>query len=82
MASSGTFKASSRWGSFLAGVESKLDTILADEPATSSSPAAKDGGNREQQAKKDVMTVDAARVRGDSMVLIFQTNFRDEVWLT
>lgn len=77
MASSGPFKASSRWGSFLAGVESKLDTILADEPATSSSPAAKDGGNREQPTKKDVTTGDATRVRGDSMVLIFQTIFRD-----
>lgn len=77
MASSGPFKASSRWGSFLAGVESKLDTILADEPASSSSPAAKDGGNREPLAKKDVTTGDVARVRGDSMVLIFQTIFRD-----
>lgn len=81
MASSGPFKASSRWGSFLAGVESKLDTILADEPASSSS-ATKDGGNWEQPARKDVTTGDTTRVRGDSMMLIFQVIFRDAVWLT
>lgn len=52
-------KSSSRWGSFLAGVESRLDTILADED-TKAPPPKPDGGTQEQQGKKDGMTVSAA----------------------
>lgn len=49
-------KSSSRWGSFLAGVESRLDTILADED-TKVSPAKTDGGPQEQPGKRDGMAV-------------------------
>ena len=52
-------KSSSRWGSFLAGVESRLDTILADEDTKPSAPKT-DGGTQEQLGKKDGMTVSAA----------------------
>ena len=52
-------KSSSRWGSFLAGVESRLDTILADENTTAP-PAKADGGTQEQPAKKDGMAVPPA----------------------
>lgn len=52
-------KSSSRWGSFLAGVESRLDTILADEDTKPSAPKT-DGGTQEQPGKKDGMTVHAA----------------------
>ncbi len=52
-------KTSSRWGSFLAGVESRLDTILADEDTTAP-PAKADGGTQEQPAKKDGMAVPPA----------------------
>ena len=48
-----TKKASSRWGSFLAGVESKLDTILADEDTSTSSQKKEDGGLRSQARKKE-----------------------------
>ena len=51
-----TAQKSSRWGSFLAGVESRLDTILADEDARAP-PAKTDGGTQEQPAKKDGMAV-------------------------
>lgn len=52
-------KSSSRWGSFLAGVESRLDTILADED-TRAPPAKTDGGTQEQPGKKDGMAVPPA----------------------
>ena len=49
-------KTSSRWGSFIAGVESRLDTILADEDRKT--PQTKtEGGTQEQPGKKDGMTV-------------------------
>lgn len=52
-------KSTSRWGSFLAGVESRLDTILADEETKA--PLAKtDGGTQEQPGKKDGMAVPLA----------------------
>ena len=51
-----TQKSSSRWGSFLAGVESRLDTILADEDRKPP-PAKADGGTQEQPGKKDGITV-------------------------
>lgn len=52
-------KSSSRWGSFLAGVESRLDTILADED-TKPPPAKADGGTQDQPGKKDGMAVPPA----------------------
>lgn len=51
-------KPSSRWGSFLAGVESRLDTILADEDTKA--PAAKSDGRTQEQGKKDGMAVSPA----------------------
>lgn len=51
-------KGSSRWGSFLAGVESRLDTILADEEtAKIAARNRQDGGAQEQPGKKDTMAV-------------------------
>lgn len=52
-------KSSSRWGSFLAGVESRLDTILADEDRKTP-PTKAEGGTQEQPGKKDGMAVPAA----------------------
>ena len=52
-------KSSSRWGSFLAGVESRLDTILADEDRKLP-PARAEGATQEQPGKKDGMTVPTA----------------------
>ena len=52
-------KSSSRWGSFLAGVESRLDTILADEDRKPP-PAKVEGGTQEQPGKKDGMTIPTA----------------------
>ena len=45
-------KSSSRWGSFLAGVESRLDTILAEED-TKPPPAHAEKGPQDQPGKKD-----------------------------
>lgn len=50
-------KSSSRWGSFLAGVESRLDTILADEDTRA--PTRGDGPVQEQPGKKGGMVVAA-----------------------
>lgn len=61
-----TSKVTSRWGSFLAGVESKLDTILADESTTSTPPPAKDGESQEQPVKKEAMAVPVTKTRPDS----------------
>ena len=52
-------KSSSRWGSFLAGVESRLDTILADEDRNVP-PAKAEGGIQEQPGKKDGMAIPPA----------------------
>ena len=52
-------KSSSRWGSFLAGVESRLDTILAEED-TKPSPAYAEKGPQEQPGKKDGTAVPSA----------------------
>ena len=54
-----TQKPSSRWGSFLAGVESRLDTILADEDRQGP-PAKAEGGTQEQPGKRDGMAVPLA----------------------
>lgn len=53
-------KSSSRWGSFLAGVESRLDTILADEDTKAPSPAKPEGTTQDQPGKKDGMAVPTA----------------------
>ena len=50
-------KSSSRWGSFLAGVESRLDTILADEETAKKASDARGGLKQEQPAKKETMAV-------------------------
>ncbi len=54
-------KGSSRWGSFLAGVESRLDTILADEDTSSSSQKKEDGGLQIPAGKKEVLAASKAR---------------------
>ena len=56
-----TKKASSRWGSFLAGVESRLDTILADEDTSSSSQKNEDGGSQTQAGKKETPAASRAK---------------------
>ncbi len=56
-----TKKGSSRWGSFLAGVESRLDTILADEDPSSSSQKKDDGGLQTQVGMKEVLAASKAR---------------------
>ncbi|KAL8682213.1 MAG: hypothetical protein Q9186_001751 [Xanthomendoza sp. 1 TL-2023] len=45
---------SSRWGAFLAGVESRLDTILADEDQPASKPKP-DGTQQLQNVRKETM---------------------------
>ncbi|KAL9625953.1 MAG: hypothetical protein Q9204_007704 [Flavoplaca sp. TL-2023a] len=47
-----TTQKSSRWGAFLAGVESRLDTILADEDQPSTRSKA-DATQQQQHARKD-----------------------------
>ncbi|KAI4097359.1 MAG: hypothetical protein LQ344_000458 [Seirophora lacunosa] len=62
-----TSQKASRWGAFLAGVESKLDTILADEdqPTTRSKPEV----TRQTQAgQKDSMALPSSqKASGDSL---------------
>jgi len=53
-----TAQKSSRWGSFLAGVESKLDTILADEDTAAKAAQNRDDSKVEgQPPKKEPMMV-------------------------
>ena len=64
-----TTKSTSRWGTFLqqavAGVESRLDTILADEDTTS-----KDTKRSEQPTKKESLKVPAStKVQQEGMGL-------------
>lgn len=47
-----------RWGSFISGLESKLDTILADEDTTLKSK--EDGATSEQPEKKTALAVPTA----------------------
>ena len=53
-------KSTSRWGSFLAGVESRLDTILADEDSQLQNKQI--GRPSEQPGKKETMAVTATAV--------------------
>lgn len=68
-------KTTSKWGSFLTGLESKLDTILGDEDPTASRAAVKeDGGTQDQPAKKEALApLSAASTRGNSIVLAFNS---------
>ena len=54
-------KSSSRWGSFLqqavAGVESRLDTILADEDSNAVRPTKPNEKAVEQPAKREAMSI-------------------------
>ena len=50
-------KSSSRWGSFLAGVESRLDNILADEDTAKKASDARDSARQEHNGKKDAMAI-------------------------
>lgn len=68
-----TSKVTSRWGSFLAGVESKLDTILADEGTTSTPIPANDGESQEQPVKKEAMAVPVLKMRADSRSLSIES---------
>lgn len=52
-------KPSTRWGSFLSSVESRLDTILADEDTAAKNPGKDDGKIKEQPGKRDAMVVPA-----------------------
>ena len=47
-----------RWGSFISGLESKLDTILADEDT--STKVKEDGFTSEQPERKTTLAVQAA----------------------
>lgn len=46
---------SSKWGSLLSGLESRLDTLLADEETAKRASDARDGSKQEQPGKKDAM---------------------------
>ena len=60
-------KSSSKWGSFLAGVESRLDTILADEDtAKAAAQRRKDGGSQEPPIKRDSTPAGLSEKEGSS----------------
>jgi hypothetical protein len=61
--------ATSRWGSFLTGLESKLDTILADDDPKSTREPKRSEGKQEQRLKNEAAASSGVRSRGDSMVL-------------
>lgn len=44
---------SSKWGSLLSGLESRLDTLLADEETAKKASDARDGSKQDQSRKKD-----------------------------
>lgn len=60
--------ASSRWGSFLTGLESKLDTILADEDPKTTRHSKGNEGKQEQKHKFEIAAGTGVQSRGDSMV--------------
>ncbi len=53
-------KSASRWGSFLAGVESRLDNILLDEETAKKASEVRDGSKQEQPGRKEAMAVPPA----------------------
>lgn len=61
--------ASSRWGSFLTGLESKLDTILADEDPKNTRQSKGSEAKQDQKHKNEVTALTGVQSRGDSMVL-------------
>lgn len=62
-----TTQKASRWGAFLAGVESRLDTILADEDQPSSKPKS-DSTRQVQTAQKDsIAPSPTPRATGESI---------------
>ena len=64
-----TSKTTSRWGSFLNGLESKLDTILADEDPAAKRPGKADGLVQGQAGKKDgLQSSERPESRGESIV--------------
>ena len=69
---------SSRWGSFLTGLESKLDTILADEdPKTTRQPKGNEV-RQEQRHKNENTASTGVQSRGDSMVLSLSSLSTDQ----
>lgn len=48
---------SSKWGSLLSGLESRLDTLLADEETAKKASDARDGSKQDQSRKKEAATV-------------------------
>ena len=62
-----TQKTSSKWGSFLAGVESRLDTILADEDtAKAAAQRRKDEASQEPPSKGDATPLGLSEKEGSS----------------
>lgn len=61
--------ATSRWGSFLTGLESKLDTILADEDPKSTRQPKGNETKQEQKQRNEITASTGVQSRGDSMVL-------------
>lgn len=61
--------ASSRWGSFLTGLESKLDTILADEDPKNTRQSKGNEARQDQKHKNEITASSGVQSRGDSMVL-------------
>ncbi len=51
---------SSKWGSLLSGLESRLDTLLADEETAKKASDARDGSKQDQPGKKEAMAVPPA----------------------
>jgi hypothetical protein len=61
--------AASRWGSFLTGLESKLDTILADEDPKSARQPKGNESKSEEKHQNEVTAPSGSTSRGDSRVL-------------
>lgn len=57
---------SSKWGSLLSGLESKLDTLLADEETAKKASDARDGSKQDQPGKKEAMAVPPTGKAGSS----------------
>ena len=71
--------ATSRWGSFLTGLESKLDTILADEDPKTARQSKGNEAKQEHKQKAEVAASTGIRSRSDSMVLSLFGLSTDEV---
>lgn len=51
---------SSKWGSLLSGLESRLDTLLADEETAKKASDARDGSKQDQPGRKEAMAIPPA----------------------